>query len=215
MSKIFYGVYLKRVEVSTALDLIRFLGEPESIRYSHITLRGPYRTELRRARLEEINSDSSYKWEVSLTEPLAFFDDRQSTVTIAVDLMSLSGLLHKPDFPDGIPHITLYDGNDRTFARHLFSLVTQHRWQHVLGVTPLRRIQPKRNVANEFPSFFTAFTDLYKKIVGNPDGMGTVAAMSADQRLDLIDEIIRGQRPQAGAPPADQVVPVIQRAVWA
>jgi len=215
MRKIFYGVYLRRVEVSTALDLIRFLGEPGSVRFSHITLRGPYRRNLTKSRMAEINSDPHYKWEIALTEPVAFFEGTQSTVAIAVDLMSLNGLLYKPDFPQGTPHITLYDGPDRTFARQLFALVGQHKWHNVLGVTTLRRIEPKRNMAHEFPSFFAGFTDLYEKVVGAPEGMPAATGMSAYQRLDLIDEIIRGCRPQSEAPPANQIVPIVQRSVWA
>ena len=215
MSKIFYGVYLEREEVSAALDLIRFLGEPGSIRYSHVTLRGPYRKELPRARVREINSDPRYQWTIALTRPVAFFDGRQSTVAIAVDLMSLAGLLYKPDFPSGTPHITLYDGSNRAFARELFSLISNYAWHDSFVVTPLRRIQPKRNLDQEFLRFFGGFHSLYEQIVGDPRTVGNAWARPPEERLDLIGQILRGRTHRMDAPAADQEVPVVRRMVWA
>jgi len=215
MSKIFYGIYLKREEVSTALDLIRFLGEPGSIRYSHITLRGPYRRELSRARLHAINTNPSYQWTIALTEPVAFFEGVQSTVAIAVDLMSLRELLYKPDFPDGVPHITLYDGRNRAFARDLYSLVRQYVWHDELQVSTLRRIQPKRNLEHELVPLFSHFHSLYEKVVGDPRMIASAWALSLDDRLSLIGEILRGRPHRVEAPSPDQEVPAVRRAVWA
>jgi hypothetical protein len=104
--KLFYGVYLASESISTILDLVRFFAEPDGIRFSHITLRGPYSVNLPRTFLEKINSDPKYEWLVELKEPEGFFLDRQSTVVISVDLLMLTDAFYKKDYRDGIPHIT-------------------------------------------------------------------------------------------------------------
>ena len=55
----FYGIYLRNEAIATVLDLIRFVGEPDAIRLSHITLRGPYKSKISQKTLSEDNEDGA------------------------------------------------------------------------------------------------------------------------------------------------------------
>ena len=196
----FYGVYLQNSTLSTAIDLIRFLGEPDSVRFSHITLRGPYQQKLRRMRLREINNNPSFDWCVRLLRPGNFFSNWQFTVMLRVDLMSLRPLFYKPDFPNGVPHLTLYDGKDRDFAADLYNLVCRYDWEQEVSVTRLRQIERKHKVDEVFLSFYLAFNDLFREIVGDPTEIAHMKDVSSTRRLDLINKVLLRSSEQLAKP---------------
>jgi hypothetical protein len=186
----FYGVYLENTELSTALDLIRFLGEPDSIRFSHVTLRGPYKVRLPKIWLQRVNAKVCYDWKVSLIEPYRFFFGEQNTVVIKINLGSLKGLFHKPAFPDGVPHLTLYDGNDRRLADGIYRTLLSYDWRQEVNVTRLREIGRKEKIDEIFHSCFIAFNKLYQELVGNPDELALARKMSPDRRIELIYSVL-------------------------
>jgi hypothetical protein len=190
----FYGIYLQNTELSTALDLIRFLGEPDSIRFSHVTLRGPYEARLSKSWLSEINQSGRYDWRISLVKPDRFFAALQSTVLIRAHLGSLQELFHKPLFPKGVPHLTLYDGSERRFADGLYHMLDDYDWQQEVDVTPLREIGRKEKVDEVFLPFFMSFHKLFRQVVGDPAKIPFVKDMPADRRLDLIYAVLRNLR---------------------
>lgn len=186
----FYGVYLQNTKLSTGLDLIRFLSEPDSIRFSHVTLRGPYEAKLSRIWLLKINERGKYDWRISLAKPSKFFVGSQSTVVIRAHLGNLQGLVHKPAFPEGVPHLTVYDGSDRRFADAVFRMLELYDWNQAAEVTPLRLILKKQKVDETFERFWTAFYDLFQKIVGDPAKIRYMKEVSADRRLNYIHEVL-------------------------
>ena len=186
----FYGVYLQNTEISTALDLVRFLGEPDSIRFSHITLRGPYQKRLNKHWLREINGDPQYEWKIKLLEPGTFFSTGQTTVFLKVDLCSLHEIFHKPDFPGGLPHLTVYDGKDLDFAKELSELLSMYEWRREVRVTRLRLIERKHKVDEVFLTFFMAFSELFRDIIGDPMEISLMKTASVDRRLTLIEKVL-------------------------
>ena len=88
------------------------------------------------------------------TKPETFFTDRQSTVVICVNLLTLQNLFYKKDYPDGLPHITLYDGKSREFAEALFALIAKYDWGVRVPVTPLREIDRNQKVDQTFIILF-------------------------------------------------------------
>lgn len=184
----FYGVYLESTAISTILDLVRFLGEPDSIRFAHITLRGPYASGLDRNHLRQLN-DAVEDRTILMLKADAFLSDWQSTAVISVDLRALSSLIHKPDFPDGVPHITLYDGKDRDFCADLCSLAQEYNWENVLRVGDLQEITPKKRIDQEFLPFFTSFYRYFDILVGDPKIIPQIRHMRSHERLDMVRSI--------------------------
>jgi hypothetical protein len=188
----FYGVYLQNSALSTALDLLRFLAEPHDVRFSHVTLRGPYPKRLSSTWLRRQNENPRYDWVIKLTSPGNFFETGQCTVFIQVDLGSLKPLLHKPNFPRAIPHLTLYDGSDRHVAQRLFELIDGNRWAGRLEVSKLRLIQTKHRVDEVFLPSFVAFHEAFRRFVGDPVEISRLRDVPMEQRLSLAAGVLSG-----------------------
>lgn len=184
----FYGVYLESTAISTVLDIVRFLGEPDSIRFAHITLRGPYESGLNRNHLRHLNESVADRT-ILMLKADRFLSNLQSTAVILVDLRSLSSLVHKPDFPDGTPHITIYDGKDRDFCTDVYSLAQEYNWENVLRVGDLQEITPKKRIDQEFLPFFTNFLKYFNLLVGDPAMIPEVRYMHNRERLDIVRSI--------------------------
>lgn len=184
----FYGVYLESTAISTILDVVRFCSEPDSIRFAHITLRGPYHTGLNKAHLQQLNAGYKDRT-IAMLKADKFLSGTQSTAVILVDLRALSGLLYKPDFPDGTPHITLYDGKDRDFCADLSSLAQEYNWENELQVGLLQEITPKKKIDQEFLPFFTNFYKYFRHLVGDPSIIPQVRYMCSRDRLDMIKSV--------------------------
>jgi hypothetical protein len=187
---IFYGIFLADQAISAILDVVRFLGEPNKIRFSHITMRGPYAQPLRRERINELRHQHRNVRLVRLTEPSNFFNERQSTVVIGVDLVDLKGLYYKKDFPDGLPHITLYDGRSRGFARALYNMVSCYKWSIDVSVTDLIEIPKSHPTDQVFTEFYTNFYNYFNLFVGDRYGFDDIKKLPDDTRLGLIYEIL-------------------------
>lgn len=188
----FHGVYLQNTAISTALDLVRFFAEPDSVRFSHITLRGPYERRLSEKWLRNVGDDPRFEWKVFLIEPGHFFDTGQTTVFLKIDLMSLKYLCHKPDFPNAIPHLTLYDGNDKFFAHQLFDLTKSFEWYISARVSKLRQIDKKAKIDEVFLPFVESFVDGIRKYIDDPSDWDIldIRSLPKTKRLNLIESVL-------------------------
>lgn len=185
----FYGVYLESTAISTILDIIRFLGEPDSIRFSHITLRGPYEQGLNRNHLRRLN-ESIEDRTILMLKAERFLSDWQSTAVITVDLRCMGTLVHKPDFPDGTPHITIYDGKDKEFCTAIYDLSKDYNWENVLRVGNLQEITPKKKIDQEFLPFFTKFSGYFSLLVGDATIIPDIIRMRRRERLEIVRSIL-------------------------
>lgn len=185
----FYGVYLESTSISTVLDIIRFLAEPDSIRFSHITLRGPYDYGLDRGQLRKLN-DNVVDRAILMLRAEAFLSEWQSTAVILVELLSLNSFVHKPDFPDGKSHITLYDGKDRDFCVELCNLARRYNWENTLQVGHIQEITTKKPIDQEFLPFFVNFYKYFRILVGDPAMISEIRYVNKHERLDIIESIL-------------------------
>ena len=190
--KYFYGIYLKNSSLSSALDVIRFLSEPSGMRFSHITLRGPYAKKLPTAWLHEKNKAIRGERSVLLRHPGNFFSFGQCTVFFEIDLRSLTRLWNKPDFPRGVPHLTVYDGKDRALAEQLFSMLQQYSWNIEVEVSDFRLIEPKFKPDEVLIKSFVGFFEQFQQHVGVMKDVSSVHLMGTDQRLRLIRKVLDG-----------------------
>lgn len=142
----FVSVTFSDSKVSELFDLIRLLAEPDFARSAHITLRGPYTNK------KDI-SDSIFKKDIgkiTIRRPGNFFNDRQNTVFLGVEIFGVSDFWYKPDFPEGEPHLSVYDGNDRKTAWVIFSTLRKFKWNLSLNSTPLHILEKKRRLETEY-----------------------------------------------------------------
>ncbi len=113
--------------IEQCLSLIRYICNPNSKSYPHITVR-VYKTD--HMGIETIiNQKITY---VNMIEAGAFDLEKNNppyTVYIRFESEELEALDYKPDFPMSFMHLTLYDGNDVEFAKLLLSTLKTISWR--------------------------------------------------------------------------------------
>jgi hypothetical protein len=157
----FYGVYLLEEKLEAALELVRFVGEPDFLRRPHITIRGPYERR-QDAVLEKLNYDDQF---ILIKGVSAFFGDQQNTVLLDCDLPQRERVWRKPNFPDGKPHITLYDGRSRNTALNIRSALKPIKWMVRTPVSKLTLIEKKIDPDQVFPELFENVSTLYREVM--------------------------------------------------
>jgi len=142
----FVSVSFSDSKVSELFDLIRLLAEPDYARSAHITLRGPY------AHKKDIGSSIFEKdvGKITVRKPGSFFNERQNTVFLAVEIIGVSDFWYKPHFPEGTPHLSVYDGKDRKTAWVIFNTLRKFKWNLSLNSTPMHVLEKKRPLETEY-----------------------------------------------------------------
>lgn len=191
MMRYFYGIHLQSSKLSTAFDVIRYISEPDSIRFSHITLRGPYAQPLTSYNLRELNQHRSRSWRVRLDGAGAFINKNQNTIMIKVDLLDLSDLFFKPDFSAGTPHLTLYDGTETSYARSLLRLLYRFDFHEMVEVSHLQRISSKKPISGSFVLLYNEFYNAFREFLDHEPSAEFVKNLSLDQKLKTIEHILK------------------------
>lgn len=133
-------------KVAELFDLARLVVEGDYARPAHITLRGPYKSkgDIHRGLLEK---DVGV---IHIRRPGHFFNGRQNTVFLGIEILGISEFWYKPDFPEGVPHLTIYDGSDRRFAWIVFNILRKHTWNLSLNSTRMSILEKKKTVEDSF-----------------------------------------------------------------
>ena len=182
----FFGTYPSEKRISRLFDLARLIVQPDYARRAHITLRGPY---------DKKPSPRSrwYRQKLSigtLTRPNTFFNENQSTVYLGVHFIELNEVSWKRDFSDGVPHMTIYDGDDRRFAWQVLDVMRQFPWQIRIELTPVQVLERKRDYDQ---SFFLELDDIdiaFSYIQQRPLDRRYIREMHLGQRLFLLKKIL-------------------------
>lgn len=191
MTRHFYGIHLQSGKLSAAFDVIRYLSEPDSVRFSHITLRGPYSKPLSSYALRELNLHKPREWRVRLDGAGAFTGLGQNTVIIKVDLLDLADLFYKPDFSNGTPHLTLYDGPEQSYALSLLRLLYRFDFHEFVLVSQLQKISPKAPISGSFAIIYNDFYDTFQKYLGREPSADFVQSISSEFKLKTIETILK------------------------
>jgi hypothetical protein len=189
MKRHFYGVYVEDQTLAGGLDLIRYMMEPNAVRFSHITVRGPYKRRISQARLDDELNGQVHDRHVHFKEPHCFFEGGQNTVCILVDLMQTKKLWYKPDYPAGVPHLTLYDGDNRAWAKALYEVLCQHSWNMRAEVSALRYLDENFKIESTMLDMVMSFTRAYAEFIG---GNGVLA--EEVKQLELHERLAQVQK---------------------
>jgi hypothetical protein len=154
----FYGVHLLDKKLEAALELIRFIAEPDFLRRPHITIRGPYERK-QDATLEKLHYTDK---EIRIIKVDTFYSDNQNTLFLECAIPDKERVWRKPNFPDGSPHITLYDGPSREMAWSIRAALKECKWKIKTQVSDLSLIQKKRDPKENFSLIYDHVASVYK-----------------------------------------------------
>ncbi len=181
----FVGITIGDEHVSQLFDLARIVLEPEFARRSHITLRGPYKRKQDIARSLFEKSVQS----VTLSRPSTFFNERQNTVYLRAEIPGIADYWYKPDYPDGIPHLSVYDGPDRTLAWQALTALRKFPWKITFPSSPLKLIDSKERLVTRYILDYFRFDSTLREISEKPYTMEQIKRMHPGQRIHLLERI--------------------------
>lgn len=138
-SNYFFVIYLPD-KVKHILDAMRLVSDPKQRNPAHITVKGPYKTRQKK-RLIKDNRILKGK-ELRINNAGNFFNENQNTVFFQCQenkhLFNVWKTLGNKTYDHFIPHITIYDGNDRIIASKIFNTVNSHKITFKFEISELK-----------------------------------------------------------------------------
>lgn len=183
----FYGVYPAEKKIARLFDLSRLILQPDYARKAHITLRGPY----------EKRPSRKSKWlglqlhNAILSKPATFFNDWQNTVYLRAELIEAKDVSWKKDFQDSIPHMSIYDGNNRNIAWQVLLCLRKFPWNISIELTPVLVLERKKDYEK---SFFLEIDDIdiaFDYIAERSLSRDYIKSMHDGQRIYYLEKICR------------------------
>ena len=180
----FLAVRFSDDKIAKLFDLARLVLQPDFARSSHITLRGP-----------DPSKDGTRNFigrdvgQITVLRPSTFFSETQSTVYLGIDIVGLADFCYKPSYPEGIPHLTMYDGKDRQLAWAALRALKMFRWGIRLNSTPMSLLDAKRPIETEFLIDYQSLSSTFRLIGQDVPRSETVKGMSALDRIVLLNRI--------------------------
>jgi hypothetical protein len=185
---VFYGLYVADERLAAALDLLRFLAEPQFVRRAHITVRGPY--DDTQPDILQTASNKSYQILFDGVDSFMEIGKKQNTVFLKCEVPSIEQVWHKPDFTGEIrPHLTLYDGKDRGHAIALLRCCQQYRLKFTAPSTKIIQIKPKSKAAEI--QEFQLYQEIYDEIVDKRIDYVSIQRQQWRERLPFFEEVAR------------------------
>lgn len=184
----YYALFLEPIGyIEKCLTLIRFICNPKSKSFPHITMRVFKNDGLGTERIQQVNA--SY---LNLFDVDNFNIKEQKPpyiVFIRCESDELEAQEYKPGFPYSYLHITLYKGNNLVFAQRLYKELSSIKWHIKLAFDPPKSLT-QRTIGEKIvtASLREQINELFKDILGEyinelPD--------DDDKKIELIRRIIK------------------------
>lgn len=193
------GLFFLEDPVASALQLIRRVMQPQSTDVPHITLR-----------YSDIQIPPSFQAVFSSTQvdrvvleapgtfDLAGYEQGLiGTTFLRCGAPRLESIAYKPDFPDSIFHVTLYEGRPSGVAFELLQLLRAYPWnlEYSPGQSVIMSFEAFRGLRSDINgapgALTTGAADLFQELTGRAPTIAALHSVTADAKLDLIDQIVR------------------------
>jgi hypothetical protein len=198
----YFGVInINDKNAQTFIDGIRLLSSSKVKHMAHITLQGP-KNDKNEIKFQSIRRNEQI---VKVNGVGNFFADGQNTVFLKCNLDNggqIRSMIDKPDYGNETPHITLYDGNDASFAEKLYNLTLKYEIQFQVIVSEpnyivqesdtkkksdLDIISSTKNYIDFPPSFYN---HLNYYMGGTAIDANVIERLSKGERLEYIERLL-------------------------
>lgn len=183
----YYALFLDENNfIEKCISLMRFISDPSSQSWPHITVR---LFKMSDSRIDELKKRKFTH--LNIIEPGTFNLEEEKppyVVFLQCESEELEGIEYKPDFPYSRLHITIYEGDDYSYAQKLYQLLQNNEWNFkVLFDKP--RLLKERKVGKKSyrKPDFKAF---YKEIIGKGYEEFLANMEDINFKLDLIDHLL-------------------------
>jgi len=187
-------LYISDQVVGPHLQLLRNICDPRSNSKPHVTVR--YAENL------PIPAQHLTRWVdyIDVIEPGAFgVEDEWSqlnrTVYLRCESDQLTDLEHKPDYPNSVFHVTIYDGKSLDFARALLKVIRKFEWRFRVPLPSNTTLSTIHVKAKRSPKtgrrrpYRLEARKLFTELTSRPMTRRLVESLSDTQRLDLVEAV--------------------------
>ena len=174
------------------LSLIHYICKPNSKSLPHITLRVAQESIMRNQAEHYFNAlNVSY---LDLVKPGTFNIDNEEPPYIVYMQCNSSDLevaQYKPDFPFSKLHISLYEGNDKDFAKQLYVLLEKVEWRVRVKFDSPQYLR-ENTVGKSLPdqSYSTFLPKLLDNVLSCSEEQFSKLSLNNDNKLKIIDKIL-------------------------
>lgn len=139
LPRIIYVLYIEQQPFADCLNAMRMLAEKAPRDATHVTVCGPFTEELPRDQIEDINRRIRGQ-SIIVNGVNTFWSAHQNTVYLEVEGDFLYKVGRRTDFPDYIPHITIYNNDKRKWACKVLCALKEFPFSFRVTVGSLRPI---------------------------------------------------------------------------
>lgn len=164
---------------------MRLLCEPEAQSPAHITVRGPYVTK------PGTNKDWRSKRNINVTIDGVgtFYRPHQNTVFLQCKSNDLVPIWWKPDYKDGVPHITIYNGESRKFALRVEDILRKSSWHCNFVADQLQEYVSTDEQMGLDLLRWPDYTRIFEELFGVPITRDHLRSLSESDRLKRLHKI--------------------------
>jgi 2'-5' RNA ligase len=189
-TRFFFVIYLHNEAIKSILDGMRIVADPSQKNFSHITVKGPYRSSQKKRLLHD-NKLIEGK-EIKVLGAGNFFSDKQNTVFLECEdkeeLYSIWKTKENKDYKEFHPHITIYDGKNRDFAEDLFKTIDSYNINFSFIVDKLD-IYSSAHKENLFNLKTQVDYSLLSRITSFNINQENVGELSNSERIEIINKL--------------------------
>jgi len=189
---IFYGTRILDPRLSAALDLIRYLAQPDYFRRTHVTVRGPYSRRMSQSFEDSLKIRfSEEQRSLRVVRVGTFFQSTQNTVILVCKIPGIESVWAKPDFgsEEITPHLTLYDGKSREFAYMLRRTAGNYNMKFATKISSIEVLESKRNPAEYLDTYFEDASRLYAGLFVRSVDFREIPSMHEFDRIHRIGRL--------------------------
>lgn len=189
-TRFFFVIFLHDETIGSLLDGMRIIADPMQRNLSHITVKGPYWN----SQKKRLSTDNKLiqGQEIKITGTGNFFIDNQNTVFLKCEekkeLYDIWKTKEEKTYKEFHPHITIYDGKDRTFAKILFDTINTHNINFSFTVEKLDLYSTADKI-KLFNLEAKVNYQLISKIVGFHISKENIDLLTETQRITAIDKL--------------------------
>lgn len=188
--KFFFVIYFKNEKVKQVLNGLRLVADPSQNNIAHLTVKGPYISK----QLKKLNEDKKLieGKSIDIIGVGNFFTENQNTVFFKcaekVELKKIWETKEIKTYKEFHPHITIYDGNNKKYARNLYKTLNSHRLEFSLEIDELDLYSTN----DKFTLFNLKNSVNYEMLshaAGHKVSSKEIASLNEDSRLEIIDKL--------------------------
>ena len=191
--RFFFVIYLHDKTLKSYLDCMRLIADSRQKNFSHITVKGPYKTNQQKL-LQEDNNEIIGK-EVKVIGVGNFFEENQNTIFLkceeSKELYNIWKRKEEKTYSEFHPHITIYDGLDRSYAIQLFKIINNYNINFKFKIDKLELYSTRNKNENDLYNLRSSLE--YYKIVSEIANFeiaeSNIDSLSMPHRLKIIDKL--------------------------